>query len=276
MARATRLLTATLAAAAAVIVPGETAASADGLDPSTAYGAYSDTPFHYAKGDHLTGTEEYPTSSRYGYGRPVFLIGDSMAAQLADGLLQVTKADGRALLPRTKSAAKFQLPGPDTDDGRWSTRVRAQVLDEATAGRKPIVLLVGQRLGTTDDIRRTVWRLRADGAIVYLSTASPRPKDVSSIPRCVVAASRPNTTCRYTLEHWGVGRATTITAARYAHPQIAVLDMKPLVARGSGPTYAPVHTGVDGPVQVYRGVGSHITATWSREVLKKALATFLG
>lgn len=271
MPRATPVMTAALALA--VVASGAPTASAADVEPSTVTKTRADAPFHYARGDHLKGTAEHPTTSRYGSGRPVFLVGDSMAGQLSDGLLQVTRSDRRALLPRTKSAAAFRLPGATTtDDGRWSERIHGQIKAEARAGRRPIVVLAALKLGTSPQIRGTVWRLRKAGATVYLATSSPRPVDVANIPGCVLRSSRPNTYCRYRVEDFGPGRWATLKAAREARPAVPALDMRPLVARGKGPTYAPVHTGKSGPVQVYRGAGSHVTATWSREVLRRSLA----
>lgn len=157
--------------------------------------------------------------------------------------------------------------------GRWSARVRSQIRAEARDGRRPIVVLAGRGLGTSTHIRSTVWRLRADGATVHLVTASPLPADVATLPSCVVASSSPTTRCRFRLTDADAGRTATLTAARQANPRISVLDLTPLAARGSGPTYSPVHTGTDGPVQIYRGVSNHLTATWSREVLAGRLAT---
>lgn len=158
-----------------VLVAGAASTAADGIDPPTADAAHLDDPFHYGTGDHLIGDEEVPTTTRYGHGRPVFLVGDSMAGQLADGLLRVTGGQSRSLLPRTKSGGTFRLPGADSISGRWSERVKAQVRGEASQGRKPIVVLAGRGLGTTRQIRATVWHLRSAGAKVHLATASPLP-----------------------------------------------------------------------------------------------------
>ncbi|OAB88676.1 hypothetical protein AWH69_02460 [Janibacter melonis] len=268
---AIRLLLAPAFVAASLIV-APSAASADGVDPSTVRATQLDEPFHYATGDHLTGTREVPTTRRYGYGRPVFLVGDSMAGQLADGLRRSTAGQHRALLPRTKSGGIFRLPAADSPSGRWSARVRSQIRAEARDGRRPIVVLAGRGLGTSTQIRSTVWRLRADGATVHLVTASPLPVDVASLPSCVVASSSPTTRCHFRLTDADAGRTATLAAARQASPRVTVLDLKPVAARGSGPTYSPIHTVTDGPVQVYRGVSNHLTATWSREVLAGRLA----
>ncbi|MCM3555638.1 hypothetical protein M3697_11040 [Janibacter melonis] len=270
---ATRLLIAPALIAASLLVVSPSAASADDFDPSTVRAAQLDEPFHYATGDHLTGSREVPTTRRYGSGRPVFLVGDSMAGQLADGLRRSTAGQHRALLPRTKSGGTFRLPAGDSPSGRWSARVRNQIRAEARDGRRPIVVLAGRGLGTSTQIRSTVWRLRADGATVHLVTASPLPAEAAALPSCVVASSSPMTRCRFRLTDADAGRSATLTAARQASPRISVLDLTPLAARGSGPTYSPVHTGTDGPVQIYRGVSNHLTATWSREVLAGRLAT---
>lgn len=240
--------------------------------PSTPSATFNDEPFHYAKGDHLT-TGTTPSKNRYGTGRPVYLVGDSMAGQLSDALLKNTAYRKMALLPRTRSATSFKLPAnTSTPQGLWSSRVFSQIKSDAMLGRRPIVVLAGQSMGTSTEIRRTVAELRKVGAYPSLATNTAMPTNASAIPSCV--AKHPdraaNTYCRFTkyLGRSGPNRSAIMYAAKYEG--LPLLDVEKYATVGSGPTYAPVQTGSSGRwVQVYRGAGSHLTATYAKEVLYK-------
>ncbi|UUZ44871.1 hypothetical protein LP422_00145 [Janibacter limosus] len=74
--------------------------------------ALKDQSFVYRTGDHLTGSDYQPTTNVYGDvdGRPLYLVGDSMAAQLATPAPAVAKKRGLALKPRSKATVSFVLP----------------------------------------------------------------------------------------------------------------------------------------------------------------------
>ncbi|WP_252975580.1 hypothetical protein [Janibacter melonis] len=231
-----------------------------------------DEPFHYATGDHLTGSREVPTTRRYGYGRPVFLVGDSMAGQLADGLRRSTAGQHRALLPARSRAG--------SSDCRQATPLRAGGPPGSAARSEPRRATADGRSSCSPG-EGSAQAPRSDRPCGGCEPTAPRSTSSRRrrsrrrrvAPSCVVASSSPTTRCRVRLTDADAGRSATLTAARQASPRISALDLKPIAARGSGPTYSPVHTGTDGPVQIYRGVSNHLTATWSREVLAGRLAT---
>ena len=222
----------------------------------------NDKPFHFARGDHLDIDEEFPTDSRYGRGRPIYLVGDSQAAQLADGLLRVAKKQDRALLPRTRAGTKMVLPARDTSAGRWSGRILAQIQAEQ---RRPIVVLVGW-YQSIPRLRDTIEQLRDEAdAKVLVVTSTPIAEERYNY--CVLRAVRdgraPNRVCRWRMEDRGKGSSESLTAARQA--DVPSLNLLPLVARGRG-THPPVVRSV----MVHRNP-SHITSTFARTVLYKPL-----
>ena len=221
-----------------------------------------DVPFHYARGDHLKRVgDEYPTKSRYGYGRPIYLVGDSMAGQLSDALLRVAKRQGRALLPRSKSAAPFSVPySQDTEVGRWSLRVFRQIVAEKE--RHPIVVVAGQ-YDSADVLRSTIWQLRSKAnASVLVVTPSPMPSFTYSncVARAVRDGKKPNRVCRWHVADEGSGWWQSVTAAQEAG--VPYLNLLPHVARGNGSTHPPVVK----RALVHRN-GSHVTATFCYRML---------
>lgn len=254
----------TAVTAIALAATGLVAAPASAVEPTPGTSEVADdVPFHYARGDHLRPPSEVPTRTKYGYGRPVFLVGDSMAGQLADPLLAVVKSQHRGLLPRTYSATQLSLPGANTRVGRWSNRVFAQI--RAERDRRPIVVLAGQYTSTTT-LRKTVWQLRAKaGAKVLLVTGTPSSDRATS--GCVADALRtgrqPNWVCRWRVASPGPGRWVTLEVAKAAN--VPVLDLLRYVARGTG-THPPVVR----DALVHRQ-GSHVTATFARRVLASPL-----
>lgn len=264
--RTTTTLLALLTAASLGVGVGAAPAHAD-VQPRPGTSAVpNDVPFHYSRGDHLGTDEEWPTRSSYGgRGRPIYLVGDSMAAQLADPLLRLAKEQNRALRPRTRSATQLILPAADSAAGRWSRRVFRQIKD----ARRPTVVLAGQ-YGSPTVIRKTVWRLRAyAGATVLLVTPTPRPdRDYN---RCVGNALRagrnPNITCRWRVADPGSGWWATMTAARQGG--IPHLNLLSHVARGDR-THPPVVRSA----MVHRH-GSHVTATFARRVLTSPIRAAL-
>ena len=141
------------------------------------------------------------------------------------------------------------------------------MLDQIAAdrNRQPLVVVTGQQMGTVQEIGRTVEALRAVGAEVRMVTVTPTP--TTDIPPEVVEHGP---RYRWTPRHWGRSRPAMLEAGRSAHPQVPVLDLQPLVARGrKGDTYASV---VDG-VLVF-GPGSHLTDTFATRFLADPLKEF--
>ncbi|MGN7247422.1 SGNH hydrolase domain-containing protein [Janibacter anophelis] len=236
------------------------------ITPAPGDAMRGDRSFVYETGDHLEGGSWRPTDSVYAdrSGRPMYLIGDSMAAQLATPMREAAQAHGYAFKPRSKATVSFTLPvaGPSMER-RW----RQAVLDEITADRNrdPLVVVTGQQMGTVKEITRTVEELRAVGAEVRLVTVTPAPE--TDVPP-QVAEHGPG--YRWTPRHWGRSRSAMLVAGRRAHPHVPVLDLQPLVARDrEGDSYASV---VDG-VLVF-GPGSHLTDTFATRFLADPLEEF--
>lgn len=259
--------------ASATILGGAPSASAR-VYPGAASGALHDEPFHYAKGDHLKSGSTPSTSSYGGSGRTVYLVGDSMAGQLSDGILRSSRARNREFKPRTRSATSFRLPAnTNTAAGLWASRVFSQIKSDARAGEKPIVVLAGQNMGDSNQIARTVYILRKAGASVRLATGTPYPSNASSIPQCVARhpyKTAANKYCRWTRGKKTSGRYATLVAANKTNSR--AIDMDRRVAIGKDGTHPSVRQGVSGRnIQIFRGAGSHITASASRDVFYPAL-----
>jgi hypothetical protein len=230
--------------------------------------ALKDQSFVYRTGDHLTGSDYQPTTNVYGDvdGRPLYLVGDSMAAQLATPALAVAKKRGLALKPRSKATVSFVLPaeGPP-DERRWREEVLEQIV--ADKEERPIVLLTGQGMDHTGEVIRTVARLREQAdADVRLVTVTPAPKeDVLS------EVVEHGTGFRWTRKHWGRSRDAMLAAARSSRPRVPLLDLKPIVARdGRDGTYPAV---VDGTLIF--GPGTHLTDTFATRYLEAPIDDLL-
>ena len=224
----------------------------------------NDVPFHFARGDHLDMDEEVPTTSRYGRGRPIFLVGDSQAAQLADGVLRVAKAQHRALLPRTRAATKMHLPARDTSAGRWSARIFEQIQNRRH--RRPIVILSGW-YPSVERLRETISELRdnADAKVLVVTSIPIADRRYSyCVARALREGRRPNRVCRWRVENRGVGSAESLRAARLEG--VPSLNLLPRVARGDGATHPPVAKNVF----IHRNP-NHLTATFARRLLYEPL-----
>lgn len=220
-------IAAALAAAALVAAAASSSASTTASYPT----APKDLPFVYATKDHAAAKSSRPSTRQYGYGRPVYLVGDSMAAQHADGLRVATQQQRRALKPRTRSAGTFKLPGNRfTAEGQYNNRILAQIT--ADKARKPIVVIVQQRPGTTTNLRRTIWTLRKEGVSVRLATATSAPGNGAP-----------------------AGAAVTKEVAKSLG--LRLLDTDAIADRGT----------VQWGVIVWRGVGNHTTGSFSKKVL---------
>lgn len=250
--------------------PGWSAPSAPaGITPDPRSARRGDRSFVYETGDHLEGPDDWrPTESVYGdrSGRPMYLVGDSMAAQLASPLRAAAEAHGYAFKPRTKTKVSFRLPVAGTPtERRWRRAVFDQI--RADRSRRPLVIATGQQMGDAHEITRTVEGLRAVGAEVRLVTVSPVPS--TDVPPEVAEHGSDH---HWRVRHWGSSRAAMREAARTAEPSIPLLDLQPLVARGrEGDSYASV---VDG-VLVF-GPGSHLTDTFATRFLADPLKEFTG
>jgi hypothetical protein len=136
-----------------------------------------DKPFVYATGEHRPAHATTPLWSSYGSrsstSRVVYLVGDSMAAQHADGLRAATKSRGWGLKPRTRSGRPFVLPATDS----YNKALYRQI--HRDRARRPIVVLSGIR-SSSAQLRATLWRLRYVGADVVFATATTLSRTTSA------------------------------------------------------------------------------------------------
>lgn len=258
-----------LASACSASPTGSGGSGPAAITPAPRAAMGGDRSFVYETGDHLEGAADWrPTESVYcdASGRPMYLVGDSMAAQLASPLRAAAEAHGYAFKPRTKTKVSFRLPVAGTPtERRWRRAVFDQI--RADRSRRPLVIATGQQMGDAHEITRTVEGLRAVGAEVRLVTVSPVPS--TDVPPEVAEHGRDH---HWRVRHWGSSRAAMREAARTAEPSIPLLDLQPLVARGrEGDSYASV---VDG-VLVF-GPGSHLTDTFATRFLADPLKEFTG
>lgn len=231
------------------------AAHADATAESAAanVGGGTGTPFHYATGDHLKPGQSQPRRGIYGpgYGRIVYVVGDSMAGQLSDPTRTVAERRGWRIAPRTKSGTSFVYPDTsDTETGRWRRAVYEELKLRADTQRyKPMVIVAGQNPGTTTTLRRTVWHLRNAGVGVRLATSSPFP-----------STDRPG--ANFKVVNPGPGRWATKKVG--SDVSVSVLDVKPLAARPVGGGW---NAGTVKGANVYRGAGSHLSVGFTTKVL---------